>query len=524
MKKTWIIIGGGLLTLSAFLFYAERNQAALREDSASEAVEQVLRAQNTSLQPKVEYALTKADRDASNIYLRTKKKARGRSFLSDPSLAEPEAPKWIIVGDKKVRSADVSQDSLLEEALADHLEKGPKLALHSANGKYFLFIKGEAEGENFVSAYDPAAFFSVFRSSDGIRVWLVQKDGTILFHPLPRFIGTNAANLRPVAAGIQALESGATTIFTQKYLGLEGKEAMGAWSGISEFDLLIGSEWPKPMKAESKTFLWYALFTGLCGAFFFGLAFSAQREVSAAEPEEFNPVNLDDKAMEYLSSLKSSTDQAIHLAQEQETMAREATAERGEAMNRLRFLEWKLKFLEEYMDKILAADTGKQVWSSLAELYAERFPIAVTMYRYSQSTFSLVPESVSSALQLPDHAMAYLADARIFIGNPNLIQNTLGSEAFSRWNKVRNRHMPLHQTEFRIFPISSAGALRGMLLVMFDQRMNLEGELEESFELFNTLVQRTSSFCDTQGPLLQFPYAKGSSGASLASAPNNPRG
>ena len=73
MKRNWIVLGLGLLLLSAVLFYAERNRSADREDAATEAVEQVLRAQNASLQPKVEYALTKADRDAANIQLRVKK-------------------------------------------------------------------------------------------------------------------------------------------------------------------------------------------------------------------------------------------------------------------------------------------------------------------------------------------------------------------------------------------------------------------------------------------------------------------
>ncbi|WP_198097197.1 cache domain-containing protein, partial [Clostridioides difficile] len=75
-------------------------------------------------------------------------------------------------------------------------------------------------------------FSSAFQAGDGLRVWIAGRDGTVIFHPLQRFVGSNVANLRPVAAGLQKLASGKSEEYTQRYLGLEGREALGAWTTL----------------------------------------------------------------------------------------------------------------------------------------------------------------------------------------------------------------------------------------------------------------------------------------------------
>ena len=120
---------------------------------------------------------------------------------------------------------------------------------------------------------------------------------------------------------------------------------------------------------------------------------------------------------------------------------------------------------------------------------------------------------------LADHALAYLRDARIFIGNPNFLLSVLKTEAFAKWNRARERHMPLHLTDFRVFPFSAQG-MKGALMAIFDERLNRDGELEDVLLLAEQLVRRTGTFCDSLTPLLQSSYAKANAGTPLASAPN----
>jgi hypothetical protein len=191
---------------------------------------------------------------------------------------------------------------------------------------------------------------------------------------------------------------------------------------------------------------------------------------------------------------------------------------------RARFLENKIKLLDRFEETILPVATGKQVWSELGALLADQAPgIVCVTYRYSPSSFSLVPESVSTRSDLPESAFAFLQDARIFIGSLSYLDTLSGTEAFTRWNHSRVRHMPLFEAGFRFFPFTSAGNGRGLLLVLFDERMNGEGELEQTFDLISALTRRLGSFCERITPLLQSSYAKSSSGPAVAGASDDAR-
>lgn len=496
------------------------------EDSqATKAVEEVLSSQNRSLGKRIEESLSQADSTASQASQRWRKKAKMRSFFTDTALAEPGAPKWMIVGGKRIRAAGVIDNALLEDALEAHAGGNARVALFLSKGKYFLFIKGSADGLPYASAYVPEEFFSDLRSSEGIRNWIALSDGTIVYHPLYRFIGSNGANLRPVSAGIQEISAGKTASFTARYLGLEAKPALGAWSSLPSLGLLAGSEWPKDPAATTQTsFLyWVAFLLGAAGIFLLG--FSLKEEGANERREaDFDFGGLDNDAREYIETVKSSADRALGYARQREAEAERAKGEKIVSSVRARFLESKLKLLDRFEDSILPQATGKHVWGELGALLADYAPgITCITYRYSPSSFSLVPESVSTRSDLPDSALAFLQDARIFMGNLSYLEALKDTEAFSRWNRSRERHMPLFQAGFEFFPFTSAGKGKGLLLVLFDERMNSEGELEQTFELIATLTRRLGSFCERVMPLLQSSYGKDSSGPNLASASNDAR-
>jgi hypothetical protein len=214
----------------------------------------------------------------------------------------------------------------------------------------------------------------------------------------------------------------------------------------------------------------------------------------------------------------------VGYARQQEAVAEQAREEKVATSVRARYLESRLSILDRFEDSILPHATGKHVWSELAALLADHSPgITCVTYRYSPSSFSLVPESVSTRSDLPDNALAFLQDARIFIGSLSYLDSLTSTEAFTRWSRSRERHMPLFQAGFRFFSFTGAGNSRGLLLVIFDERMNSEGELNQAFELIGSLTKRLGSFCERITPLLQSSYANGSSGPNLAGAPNDAR-
>jgi hypothetical protein len=510
--------------VSGLFFYAERKNEDGQDDAAAYNIEKVLRAESRGLGSRLDEAALKADADALKTATRWRKKPPLRTFLTDTALSEPESPKWVIVAGRRIHAAGLIDDALLEDALDAHLTRKERFALYSSRGKYYLFVRGALPtGQPYASAYAPESFFSAFQGGEGLRVWMAGRDGTVIFHPLQRFIGSNVANIRPVALGLQKLSEGKSEQFTQRYLGLEGKDALGSWTVLPSQGLVVASEWPRDPATASRfsAFFWLALLFGAAGSALLGTAFGKRKAAIAPREEPlFDSNRLEGAALEYLENAKASADQAIELAREQEATAERAKRESAGMGSKVHFLESKIALLENFQDCILPLLTGKQVWSELARMLSESAPgLTVTVYRFSPSSFSLVPEACYDGAGLPDSALAYLRDSRIFIGNLNLLPSVLKTEAFSKWNRTRERHMPLHRTDFRVFPFSAQGQ-KGALMAIFDERMNENGELDENLLLMEQLVRRAGTFCDSLTPLLQSSYAKANAGPALASAPN----
>lgn len=527
MRGPIAILGGFFLVCSAGLIYAERKSGAELSQAAEESVRQLLISHNASAATQAEAQIQRGVRDAAAALQRVKKKPKGRAYAGDLTLIEPEAPKWVWSHAKRVKAAGLPEFPELESALQDFGEGPLRMQGRQFGNKFYLFVKGGPDSDVFAAAYEPEGLFSDFGSTGGVRTWVILEDGYVAFHTQPRFLGSNATNLRPVAGGLRALAEGRSHAFAEKYLSLDGKNSLGAWSALPRQGLLVGSEWTKSASPVSASFYaWAALATAVLGAFALGFAVSSgQAPVEKAEPIFEVESRLDQDALDYLATVKGSAEQAIEYAKEQEKIALEASRQRGIVAGQFRFLEWKLRFLEDFQEQVLVNATGKQVWPALGRLIAERTPgLIVNVYRYAPSTFSLVPEALATSLDLDKSAEAYFTDARIFIGTPHLIRSVLNTEAFERWNRARERHMPLHATEFRFFPLEYGGGLKGLILIAFDSGMNRDSELEEAFSLHEALIARASSFCDSLGRLLQSSHAKGTSGATVAGASNDARG
>lgn len=473
-------------------------------------MQDVLKGQNLALAGRIFDGLSRADQDAMLALQRWKKKAKMRSFLSDTALSEPDAPKWIIVSGRRVRAAGVVDDALLEDALENHQRSLDRLAIYHSKGKYYLFINGKTDGQEYSAAYSPEAFFAAFRSADGVRAWLALRDGTVVYHPLSRFIGSNAANLKPVAAGIKELGAGSSAPFARTYLGIDGRETLGAWTPLPSFGLLVGSEWPQAPEASSQAsaYFWLGLGCAVLSALLFGLALRGRSESVPAE-RLFDESRLDDDAMEYLENARRSAAHALDLVREKDRELGESLRERDEAVHAMGALEGRISVLESFL-RILPG-TGKQVWAEICDLVTSRSSgYSLVFYRYSPSSFSLVPESLHGEGGLSESAVRFLRDTRIYVGSPSYLRNFMATDAFQKWNARRQPQMPLHQTEFRAYPIQCEG-FTGAILACFDERMNLNGEIEGSLKLLESLLETAATFCEAQSQLVQSSNAKGSS-------------
>jgi hypothetical protein len=530
LRGSLSFIGFLFAICAAALFYAAHKDGLNSQKNTENVVRQLLSSQNASVTAQVEAQVQRGVRDAAIALSRfsSKKKIKARVYAQDISLGEPNAPQWIWSQNRRLKAAGAVDLPELEAQLEEFAVSSNALQVKTVNSKVFLFIQGMHNGEKIAAIYEPSALFSDFSAVGGMGAWVVNFDGYVAFHSQPRFLGSNAANLRPVASGLQSIAEGRRNSFAEKYLSLDGKNTFGAWTVIPQLGLLVGTEWAKYSPQNSSAFYFIAAaLAAVIAAFFFGFSFRSKTEIPKEREENIFEASgrLDQDTLDYLAAAKGSAEQAIEYAKEQEKIAIESARQRGVLAGQFRFLEWKLAILESFQDQILSQSTGKQVWAALGALIAERTPgLVVIVYRYAASTFSLVPESFATALDLEKNAEAYLMDARIFIGKPQLIHSLQQTEAFDRWNVARVRHMQLHDMEFRSFPLEHGGAPKGLILMAYDARMNQGGELEEAFLLHAALIRRASSFCDSLGRLLQLSHAKGTAGATLASASNDARG
>lgn len=503
------------LLASAAVFYAEHNRRQVAQKESLQSIEQILAAQNSAVAGRVSTTLQRGERDALLVLQRWKKKGKLRSFLSDTSLTEPDLPKWIIVAGRRVRAAGVMGDALLEDALEAHLQGDAILNLYSSKNKYYLFIKGGVDGTDFAAAYDPEAFFSSFRSDQGTRLWLTLGDGTVIYHPLHRFIGSNASNLRPVAAGMKELASKRPHSFNGSYLGIEAKQTVGAWSSIPELSLLVGTEWPSRMDftASSAGISWIGFLCLFLAGIFLGLAWKKSEEPKKERIFEEN--RLDDEAMEYLEQVRASAALAHDLAQQKEKETEIYAQLKGEAVAEKSAIAWKLSLLEDVLALPLA---GRQVWADFARLWAERCPgVSVAYYRFSPSTYSLVPESVYSAESAG--IQSFLRETRIYLGSESHLPKVVHTESFRQW---KAKLPGSAQNFFQVIPVKAAEGNKGALLIFHHENLNRNGEINGSLSYFQDLAARIQGFCDSFGQLLQSSNAKGNS-PHLAGAANQIR-
>ncbi|MCO5143965.1 MAG: hypothetical protein M9962_12820 [Oligoflexia bacterium] len=492
-----------LIIISAIGVFAVQKQWERSSTEQSEdALLSVLRGQNKSLRLKLGDRLEQNRKLLESIVLTEQPTTQKDELVR---LNEPGFPKTILGDAYFVRAAGFSLSKNMEKAFAELLRKKVSLSSYIEADHTYLILGHTIRGKNYLAVYKSEDFFSFLYSKEGVRDWVVNRDGTVLYHPIQRFIGLNIVNTKPISKALNELSNGLNSEDTVRFLGLEGKEVLASWSVWPELGFVLISDWPGVIP-EGAGIGWPAYFLLLIllgGGVLLGTALR-QRSIltvdqsntaSMLNTSELTMGEVDPETEFYLEELHDRLSEANKQNQILQTQIRSMRVSKEQELEQDGYASWKLEAYEAFIKDIVPISTGKQVWFEFAKFVVRRSPaISVLVLRYAPSTFSLVPEHLETTTDLPDSAMAYLNDARIFVGNPSLIPTVLNTEAFKRWDTTRKKYMPLHQTDFVSYDVSIPSGGRACLLFFFDRRLNNQGELSSQLHFFKELVESATGF------------------------------
>ncbi len=157
-----------------------------------------------------------------------------------------------------------------------------------------------------------------------------------------------------------------------------------------------------------------------------------------------------------------------------------------------------------FMERTAETANGKQVWRELAKLISDRLPGAsVVVYRFSSTSFSLVPEYSVGLDSFEESAKKYLDDARIFVGSLSEMEHLVQTQAFKNWDRQRQRYMRIHDVNIQFLPFGANSANSGCLAVLLEKSLNENSVNSEYWDFFHLLIRYASWLYDSRQALLQ---------------------
>ncbi len=510
------------IALAGGFYFAYRQDAS--ESGSHEELELALRSQNEILQKSTEKALKNADHFLQDFLSRWKKHDASFELL----LQLGDAPKQIIYDSKRFRATDFALDPSLYAAMERLSASKEAYSIYAKDAKFYFLLRGDFKGKNYVAAFERDSFFHFLGNSSAFRNWVVSGSGLVVYHPSARYMGADIANYRPVAAGLLALQEHNLKEVYSNSAGLDGLDTQLVWSSVPSLQLIFGSEWAARGKFSHKTgtssgLLKISMGLLAIGFFFLGWALAGKRKNDIeVDAYEFDLEKLDQESKEFLWKAKALAEEAVEFGRkkEQELSLSQENARKyfAEASDSKILLElW-----NEMLNLVFAAPTVKQVWKELTRYFVEKYPgVKVIYYRYSNTSYALVPEEVAGAEGITENARAYLADARIFLGSITKLHTVEESQAFQAWNQVRTRHMPLANDKAFFLLVDANTASRGAYLFLVDQELASQEWFMERMNTLQDFVYRLSLLCELKQRLLQSNHAKSNDREGLASSPNN---
>ena len=511
MRTVRIFFGLGFAIAGIYLIIAAHQKFG----SSSDPIQAALLRQNSALITAVDQTFFRAEQRVQEVVLRNLRKDPATATI----LAQPDSPRIILFGNEKIKASDFLLDAQLLRALEEHSHAAEKYKTYSRDGIQFILVRGEVQNQSYAAAFTDDALFQDLGVGEAMRFWIASSSGELLFHSVKRLMGSQVANLLPVASGAEMLAKQEQRNLVSHYTGFEGGEALGAWSVVPKRNLVLGVEWAGAFGRDPTLdipFFAGVVLVGL-GCFLLGFTFR-RRNKKTTERFQFDPASLDEDVVAYLEENRAATEEAIAFAQKKESELRDLDkklSELGAAQNEL---EWRLGCYEGLLEQA-AKNGGKQRLRGLAEVISKRIlGSPVVLYRFSPTSFSLVPEWISGEDRLSAEVKEFLSDSRIFLGNFRLIGGIEQVSAYQNWNQTRTKYSA-EKTEPVFLPMDADG-FRGAMMVLLPEGANEHGELNEALNFFRQLVQTSAWLCDTKQQLIQSRNDSKHFGTALASTPN----
>ncbi|NUM88113.1 MAG: hypothetical protein HUU37_02810 [Bdellovibrionales bacterium] len=491
-------------------------------DPAEERITEVLLKNSQALSQKVEKLVEDADQRVSDAIIRRGRKDAGL----DTVMVQRGAPQVILHGKSRIKAVNFSLDASLLRALELHRDSPVAFALHGTEGRRMLLMRGVHQGEVWAAAFEVHPFFQAVAEGEAVRNWVALPGGEMIFHSAARHIGVQSANLKSVASGIGMLAAGEQRVLSANYQGLDGREVLGAWTVVPRYRLVVGTEWAASVTRDASLDLPFYAGVGFLALGSLVLGLSLRRHGrKTREKYQFDPARLDDDLLDYLEENRKAAEDAVRFASQKDGEIRNLEQKMHEQGAALQDAEWRLMCLEEMLDRAKGGATPKELFGGLVKVVSQKMlRMPVVYYRFSPTTFSLVPEHAAGTGSLAPNARAFLTDARLFIGNFRNVAMLSHTEAFRKWDALRRKQIPSPDYEILWVPIEAGSRERGVLAVFLEPQLAAGGVLNRDIEFLRGLAHTAAWFCEMKAQLLQFHDADRRPGRGVAGAADKPGG
>ena len=522
MRWTVTVVGilsliiGGIATFLAF--------SSFGEDGSRRAVRQALRVQVRSVAQELSTALAIGDK-LTIAYLEQK---FGKVKKVDKSILQRiEAPENITLRKdsgyreyfkKTVASKDLKiamRKFLRSEEKVVYWED--RITKHS-----YVLRKGQYKKKwPFVAAYSQRDLFFRLESGVAIRPWVATAKGTVLFHTVPRYVGGNSMNIRPIAMGGESLRKNLRTEMIGEYVGMDGNDVLGAWISLPALGIVVGNEWPSFWWGNQSLsyFTWLAVLGFVFGAFMIGYSVTPRPiQVQAAKREI---KDLSEEARQFIKKAENSAEKAYAFAKEREQECKKIEAKAREKMAYVERTRWIFEKTEAFLEEIMEAKDADSVWPALCEnLSSMTTNCPVMVYTYSNSSCSLLSRARFGMDEIPESANQYLDTARILVGDYTNVHQLAESAGYLNWKERWERHMPLSNWKFFTLPFASPTGSRGFVLFLLNPQDTTDREIARQRDLWSLFAYRAAWLYDMKKRLLQSKYATKRISSTLANQTN----
>lgn len=511
MRWKFAFIGVVFLGI-AYLFFGLSEEKAKNKESR-ELIKEVLSKQIKPLEKEINQTLKEASKQA-HLFIQLQKK---REWNEAQKVLQRFSPLHFVYLKQKsepvVFHRGNSKDTKSFQGFVEKLiqASSPKQAYwEDSKGRGFIVRKYGKQNNAFAVALYTKKLFAHISLEGVLYPWIALKDGTIIYHTNSYHIGENASNVKAVALARGSAEKKSNSNNVTTYLNFKGKEVLGASTYIAAQDLLLGNEWTGELWAgnSANPYYWVMVFTLFSGALMLGLSVTTRKiEVREIEPDL---EQIDEESKKFVEESREYIERAHELIAQKEKEWEEVQKKTQKDVAIAERTKWILELTESLLDESMEAPHAKDVWAILSKsLYTLTQNAPNIVFRYSRSSYCLVPQACYGIEEFPESAQRYMKHSRILLGNYRHIFQLEKSNAFSNWKEKWAQHMPLGEWKLYSLPFANSeiGA-KGSILLLLNPKIHVDSEIIKERKLWDSFTYRAAWLYDMKKRLLQLSHAR----------------